>query len=122
MSLNMTDKDSSSFPSSTNRLQRFPSSDERANYRDWRFRSTAFFKANNVLHVVEHPVLNMPTRADTAFRAVKNVQYIGSNEQDPAVEELNKSSDLAYNWIIQSIHDKQLISFVTFIQATHMLS
>ena len=47
-------------------------------------------------------------RVLTAFRAIKNVKYLGSNEDDSSIEELNKSSDLAYNWIIQSIHDKQI--------------
>jgi hypothetical protein len=115
MSLTMSNTHSQSraAASSSDALPRFPDDNERASFPDWLTRAEIFFTAKGMIDVVEHPVMDMPELKNGVFAREDSLDYLGLDDEgnpvtETALKAIVKRSNLAFNYITQSLPDKHL--------------
>jgi len=99
--------------SSSDALPRFPDDNERASFPDWLTRAEIFFTAKGMIDVVEHPVMDMPELKNGVFAREDSLDYLGLDDEgnpvtETALKAIVKRSNLAFNYITQSLPDKHL--------------
>jgi hypothetical protein len=92
-------------PASNDALQKFPAQRERLEFPNWLFKANAFFAAKQLTDVVNHPIISDDDRDRDDL---DDTNFIGANLDQKKLTELRQSAKRAYNYIIQSLHPKQI--------------
>jgi hypothetical protein len=126
----LNNSNTSTVKESNDVLCRFPAQREREEFPDWLFKAEAYFAAKNMLDIIRQPIHNMPayrsstststsnsSTSSTSSSSVDNeshesydagVSFVGKNLNHIQYEQLVHKAAKAYNYLIQSLNNKQI--------------
>ena len=95
--------------SSNDALSKFPVARERLDFGDWLFKAEMFFAAKDMLDVINTPVVP-EVRAANDATVYLGVEFVGKTDKSSVekLQALRIKASKALNYIIQSLHKKQL--------------
>lgn len=105
VNVNVVDNDSSS---SSTKFPQFPSSREREEFDNWKFKVDSFLTARSLLSVIEHPIALLPDEKDKPFSHVEGQKYIGVSTVPTTRAKIIAKSNKVYDYLVQSLHPKQI--------------